>query len=145
MRLGELLQVAAGAQVDLGPEAIAVIKDSRSVVESVLASGRPVYGLNMGLGHMKDTRLPADDLRALQESMVDGHTGAIGPPLPARVVRAAMASRVNGIARGGAGASLACAETYVAMLNAGSKTAALLNGDCHSGNNVAPRPRLVAG
>src|SRR5260370_16104703 len=68
---------------------------------------------------MRNPGPPADGLRALQESMVDGHTGAIGPPLPARVVRAAMAARVNGIARGGAGASLGCAETYVAMLNAG--------------------------
>src|ERR1700694_4761024 len=50
--------------------------------------------------------------------MIDGHAGAIGPPLPAKVVRAAMAARVNGIARGGAGATLACAQTYVAMLNA---------------------------
>lgn len=119
MRLAELLEIAEGAHIELAPDAIDVIKESRSVVESVLASGRPVYGLNMGLGHMKDTRLPAGQLRQLQESMVDGHTGAIGPPLPTRVVRAAMAARVNGLARGGAGASLACAETYVAMLNAG--------------------------
>jgi histidine ammonia-lyase len=119
MRITELLGVADGARIELDPEVVDVIKDSRSVVESVLASGRAVYGLNMGLGHMKDTRLPAEQLRELQESMVDGHTGAIGPPLPTRVVRAAMAARVNGFARGGAGASLACAETYVAMLNAG--------------------------
>ena len=118
MRIAELLEVAGGAHIALDAAAVEIIKDSRSVVDAVLASGRAVYGLNMGLGHMKDTRLPADQLRALQESMVDGHTGAIGPPLPVRVVRAAMAARVNGIARGGAGASLACAETYVAMLNA---------------------------
>jgi histidine ammonia-lyase len=118
MRLSELLDVAGDARIDLHPDAVDVIRDSRSVVESVLASGRAAYGLNLGLGHMKNTRLPDDQLRALQEAMIDGHAGAIGPPLPAPIVRAAMAARVNGIARGGAGASLACAETYVAMLNA---------------------------
>jgi histidine ammonia-lyase len=119
MRIDELLGIAAGQKLELTPEAVAVVVDSRSVVDAVLASGRPVYGLNMGLGHMKDTRLPDDQIKALQHAMVEGHVGAIGPPLPARVVRAAIAARVNGIARGGSGASLACAETYVAMLNAG--------------------------
>ena len=118
MRLRELLDIAAGGRIELSAEAIATIKESRAVVESALASGRVVYGLNVGLGHMKDTRLPDDQLTDLQYTMVEGHAGAIGPSLPAAIVRAAMAARVNGIARGGAGASLACAETYVAMLNA---------------------------
>lgn len=119
MSIGELLDIAAGARIELSASAIATIKDSRSVVDSVLASGRAVYGLNMGLGHMKDTRLPDAQLRDLQETMVEGHAGAIGPPLPARLVRAAMAARINGLARGGSGVSLACVESYVAMLNAG--------------------------
>ncbi len=118
MRLSELLDVAGDARIELRPDAVDVIRDSRSVVESVLASGRAAYGLNLGLGHMKNTRLPDDQLRELQKAMIDGHAGAIGPPLPAQVVRAAMAARVNGMARGGSGANLACAETYVAMLNA---------------------------
>jgi histidine ammonia-lyase len=119
MWIAELLEIADGRPLALDDKAVAVIEDSRAVVDAALASGRPVYGLNTGLGHMKDTRLPGDRIRAFQEAMVEGHTGAIGPPLPARIVRAAMAARVNGIARGGAGASLACAETLVAMLNAG--------------------------
>lgn len=117
--LDELLAVADGAHIDLDAQAVATIEDSRSVVDSALASGRGVYGLNLGLGHMKDTRLPDSQLAQLQESMVEGHAGAIGPLFPTRVVRAAMAARVNGIARGGAGASLASARTYVAMLNQG--------------------------
>jgi len=119
MKLRELLDVADGAQIELSPEAVATINDSRSVVEDVLASGRGAYGLNLGLGHMKNTRLPDEQLAALQAAMIDGHAGAIGPSFPPRIVRAAMAARVNGIARGGAGASLASAETYIAMLNAG--------------------------
>ena len=47
------------------------------------------------------------------------HEGAIGEPLPTPVVRAAMAVRLNGIARGGAGASLPVAQALAALLNAG--------------------------
>ena len=38
------------------------------------------------------------------------HDGGIGEPLPTEVVRAAMAVRLNGIARGGSGASPAAAQ-----------------------------------
>lgn len=119
MSLEELLELAHGATCELDAGALEVIDDSRAVIDDVLATGRPVYGLNTGLGHMKDTRLPPDEIRAFQEIMVRGHAGAIGPPLPTELVRAAMAARLNGMARGGSGASRASAEVLLSMLNAG--------------------------
>lgn len=119
MTLDELLELANGASCQLDAEALAVIEESRAVIDGVLATGRPVYGLNTGLGHMKDTRLPPDEIRAFQEIMIRGHAGAIGPPMPTVLVRAAMAARLIGMARGGSGASRASAETLLSMLNAG--------------------------
>ena len=52
MTIRELLEVADGARIELSPDAVAVIADSRAVVESVLASGRGAYGLNLGLGQV---------------------------------------------------------------------------------------------
>jgi histidine ammonia-lyase len=46
------------------------------------------------------------------------HSGGVGPPLPVPHVRAALAERLKGIARGGSGASLAAADVVAAMLNA---------------------------
>jgi len=119
MSLEELLELAHGASCELDASALAVIDDSRAVIEAVLATGKPVYGLNTGLGHAKDTRLAPEAIRAFQTSMLRGHAGAMGPPMPTELVRAAMAARVNGMARGGSGASRACATTLVSMLNAG--------------------------
>lgn len=119
MSLEELLELAHGAICELDASALAVIDDSRAVIDAVLATGKPVYGLNTGLGHAKDTRLEPDAIRAFQMTMLRGHAGAIGPPLRRELVRAAMAARVNGMARGGSGASRACATTLVSMLNAG--------------------------
>jgi histidine ammonia-lyase len=119
MRMAELLEIAGGRRLELSKDALRIIGESRAVVEAVLASGQPVYGLNTGLGHTKDTRLTDEQIRTFQEGTVKAHAGAIGPDLPTGVVRAAMAVRVNGIARGGAGASMACVQTLVAMLNAG--------------------------
>ncbi len=119
LTIEELLDIARGAPVELGADARTRIGASRAVVDAALASGRPVYGLNTGVGHLKDVRLPDEEVRRLQQTLVTTHAGGLGPPLPTELVRAAMAVRLNGLARGGAGASLDAADILVAMLNGG--------------------------
>ena len=113
----DVVCVADGAEVALGPEAVERITAARDVVDRLISGDELIYGLNTGLGHMRDVRVPVEMLRAYQRAIVIAHEGAIGDPLPARVVRAAMFARIAGLARGGAGATLAVAETLVAMLN----------------------------
>ena len=118
MSLDELLAVARGARIELSKGAVARIEAARRIVDEA-ASGRDlVYGLNTGLGHARDKAVPptAGDL---QRVLVAMHDGTMGEHLPSEVVRAAMAARLNGIARGGSGATLAAARTLEAMLNAG--------------------------
>jgi histidine ammonia-lyase len=119
MTIEELVSVARGAPVRLTPEARSLIRASRSVVEDVLATGEPVYGLNTGVGHMKDVRLPDEELRRSQELLLVTHAGGIGPPASTKVVRAAMVTRLSGIARGGSGATEAAADVLAGMLNSG--------------------------
>ena len=114
----EIVAIARGAPVELGAVARDRIRQGREVVDRLVDGPELVYGLNTGLGHMRNTRVPLDALRAYQPAIVAMHAGAIGEPLRSEIVRAAMAVRVAGIARGGAGASLGLAETLVAMLNA---------------------------
>ncbi len=110
---------AKGAGIALHASAIERIRAGREVVNSALATGRPIYGLNTGVGHLKDVRLPLEELRRAQEMLVRTHAGGLGPPETTEVVRAALVVRVNGISGGGSGASLAVAEVLTAMLNAG--------------------------
>jgi histidine ammonia-lyase len=117
--LDALLAVARGAPVELSAAARERIADGRRVVDGVLASGRAVYGLTTGVGHLRDVRIPDDELIAQQYMIVMTHSGGIGPHLPTEVARAAMAVRLVGLTRGGSGASPAVAESLVGMLNAG--------------------------
>ena len=114
-----LLRIAHGAPVALAPDAVERIRASRAIVDALVDGPALIYGLNTGLGHMRDERVPRDTLRRYQELIVAAHEGAIGEPLPTPVVRAAMAVRLNGIARGGAGASPPVAQALAALLNAG--------------------------
>ena len=116
---GDVVAIARGAEVVLGPSARARIAASREVVDGLAAGDTLIYGLNTGLGHMRNERIAAAELERNQVTLVRAHAGAIGRPLPAHVVRAAMAVRLAGIARGGSGASPDIAVAYTDLLNAG--------------------------
>jgi len=119
LEIDELLEVVRGVKVELGPDARSRILASRAVVDDALAGVEPVYGLNTGVGHMKDVRLSEEELLTQQEMLVMTHAGGVGPPLSTELVRAAIMARLNGIARGGSGMSPAVADMLVAMLNNG--------------------------
>ena len=108
-----------GARVELTAEVEATIGASRAVVERLIAGDRLIYGLNTGLGHMRDHRVPIEVLERYQRQMIEGHASGIGPPLDTAEVRAAMLARISTAARGGAGLALETVRLLTAMLNAG--------------------------
>jgi histidine ammonia-lyase len=117
--LDSLLAIVDGARVELTDGVRTAIAASRAVVDRALANSDAVYGLTTQVGHGKDTRLSDEQIRGEQTFLVMSHSGGVGQPLPTRQVRAALAVRLNGIARGGSGASPAAADVLAAMLNAG--------------------------
>jgi histidine ammonia-lyase len=120
LTLEDILAVARrGIEVRLDPGVAAHITASRRTVDAFLAAGEPVYGLTTGLGANLGVRLDEDDLVAFQRRILIGRAVAIGKKLPRETVRAALLLRANGLARGGAGASLAALEALVALLNNG--------------------------
>ncbi|MEO6350748.1 MAG: aromatic amino acid ammonia-lyase [Candidatus Limnocylindrales bacterium] len=119
LEVDQIVRIARGTRMELGPLARERILASRAVVDRHVSGDELIYGLNTGLGHMRNVRVPLESLRAYQPAIVAMHAGGIGPALPDEIVRAAMAVRVAGIARGGAGTSLGVAETLIGMLNAG--------------------------
>jgi histidine ammonia-lyase len=119
LSITDLLRIAAGSRVDLSAAAASQIGASRDVVENALRGTELIYGLNTGLGHLRNERIPDEMLIDYQDAIIASHVGGIGPSLPTEVVRAAMAVRLNGIARGGSGASQAVADMLAALLNAG--------------------------
>jgi histidine ammonia-lyase len=119
LALEDLLAIVDGAKVEIADGPRTAIAASRAVVDGALARNDAVYGLTTGVGHGKESRLTKDEIRGQQLFLVKSHGGGIGPPLATSLVRAALAVRLNGIARGGSGASPAVADMLMAMLNAG--------------------------
>jgi histidine ammonia-lyase len=116
---GDVGRLARGASLEVSPEVAERVRASRAVVDRALESGQLVYGLNTGVGSRRDRPVPREDLDRYQVQMVLDHAGGVGAPLADEDVRAIMAARIAGIARGGSGAHPGALDTLVAMLNAG--------------------------
>jgi histidine ammonia-lyase len=107
------------ADVEVDESIWSRVRASRAVVERALDRGKPVYGLNTGLGPWKDQAVPLDILIDYQRRIVFERAGATGTPLPDEQVRALMFARIVGLAQGGSGATPGALEVLVRMLNAG--------------------------
>jgi histidine ammonia-lyase len=93
------------------------IKDSRAIVDAVLALGEPVYGLNTELGAGRDIVVSAERLEEFQRRTIRNSSGGIGAPLSEEQARAVVYARLIGFSRGGAGVTLALAAQYLELLN----------------------------
>ena len=112
-------RLARGAALEVASGVIERVHASRAVVERALEGEGMIYGLNTGLGSRRDRRVSREDLGRYQVQMVMDHAGGVGAALADEDVRAIMAARIAGIARGGSGAHPGAFETLVAMLGAG--------------------------
>ncbi len=145
LSLEQLEAVAHGEKVELSADAIAKMAASREVIESIIARGDVVYGVNTGFGKLSDVHVPPTDLRQLQLNLVRSHCCGLGEPLSVPEVRAMMALRANVLAIGMSGARPLVAEALVAMLNANVIPVVPSKGSVGASGDLAPLAHLALG
>ena len=108
-----------GAEARL-PDAARERNDAaRATLERLLAAGTEIYGVSTGVGALRGRRVDAGDRGAHAIALLRSHAGGAGRPLTVALVRAAMATRANQIAAGGAGVAPELLDALVGALNAG--------------------------
>jgi histidine ammonia-lyase len=123
-----------GRRVEIAPAAQERMAAARSALERALADDQPVYGLTTGLGARVGEHVAPERAAEQSARIVRGRAAAVGEPLPAASVRAAMLARLNGLCAGGSGASPAVAETLAGMLNTGVHPVVPRSGSIGSGD-----------
>ncbi len=108
-----------GAEALLAPEARARNDVARESLAALLASGAELYGVSTGVGALREHPVDPGDQAGTGLALLRSHAGGAGRPLPATLVRAALTTRANQLAAGGAGVSAELLDTLVAVLNAG--------------------------
>ena len=136
----------ADAQLEFDADARARVDAARAVVDGLAEAGDEapnVYGVNTGFGALAETRIAADEVRALQRNLVRSHACGVGPDLPARAVRAMMALRAQTIAMGCSGARSAVVEQLVALLERGVVPRVPAQGSVGASGDLAPLAHLA--
>lgn len=113
----QVVAVGSGESVELTPEAIERIEDSRSRLEGLLAGGEPIYGVNTGFGALAGERVSEEYLTELQLNLLRSHAAGVGSPLPDEIVRGAIAVRLNSLALGHSGIRTVVCERLVELLD----------------------------
>ena len=121
LRLEDVRRVARGPKtwVSLSPEAAARMSDSRRLIEGLVNSGEPVYGVTTGFGRLADVTIAPEQRVTLQHNLVRSHASGMGARMDREAVRALMLLRANALARGHSGCRVVLVERLLALLNAG--------------------------
>jgi histidine ammonia-lyase len=114
-----IIQIASGRQIRIGPGLLAVVRQRCAEAREVLRRGRPVYGVNTGMGALSGVRLTeAEQLSHQRNLMLARATG--GPPwLDAADARAIIAVRLRTFLSGDAGVSAELCQRLAGFLDAG--------------------------
>src|SRR6516225_6099206 len=95
------------------------VEESRRCLESLMATGATIYGVNTGFGKLANQRIDADEVLALQENLLRSHAVGMGPLLGLGVSRLALALRIQALSKGYSGVTPALIETLIEMYNRG--------------------------
>jgi histidine ammonia-lyase len=115
--LDAVLAVARGAEVGLAPTLGGEMSPARKVVEEAVASGRPVYGINTGIGDLANVRIDPREAAILQRDLLRSHATAVGEPLGTDVVRAMLLLKARTFALGASGVRIEIVERIARLLN----------------------------
>ncbi len=130
--------IAAGARVQLAPAALERVRRNREVLEEILSSGTPVYGISTGFGALVSNTVAPELQRHLQVNLLRSHAAGTGPDLPDYVVRGAIAVRANGLLLGHSGVRPLVVQRLVALLNSGYVPVVPRTGSLGASGDLAP-------
>jgi len=120
MTLDEVIAVARqDARVDIAPEAINAMDQTRSRIDALAHQADPVYGISTGFGALANRHIPHESRTQLQRSLIRSHAAGWGDPVEREVVRALMLLRLKTLCSGRTGVRSVVAEAMAGLLNAG--------------------------
>src|SRR5271165_7639050 len=89
---------------------------ANALVDKIVAAGEAAYGINTGFGLLAQTRIPTAQLELLQRNLLLSHAAGVGEALPDGVVRLILALKINALARGHSGITMAVIDALLALL-----------------------------
>lgn len=144
LTVADVVRVARdGEKVELSPDAVEQMRETRALVERAVARGDEVYGTTTGVGARKKIRVPLEEIPTFNRRLIENHRIGTGPDAPPEVVRATILRHANMLAKGTSGVRPEIAERIVRALNDGERPRVRMLGSIGQGD-LAPMADLAA-
>lgn len=119
------------------------VEASRAVVEKLLNSEKPVYGISTGFGDLSRIWISPAEREKLQRNLILSHAAGVGECLPEDVVRAAMLLRANSLTKGYSGIRPETMDMLLAMLNRRVYPAVPSKGSVGASGDLSPLAHIA--
>lgn len=131
-------------RVALDEGANAAIEAASACVRDVVAADQTTYGVNTGFGLLAQTRIAADQLELLQESLLLSHSAGVGEPISDALVRLIMVLKVGSLARGFSGVRRTVIDALIQLINAEVYPRIPAKGSVGASGDLAPLAHMSA-
>jgi histidine ammonia-lyase len=135
---------ARPVSVSLSRAQMARVRRSAAAVDRIVARGGAVYGVNTGFGLLAQTRIPPDQLSALQRNLVLSHAAGVGAWLPDAVVRLVLVLKIGSLAQGFSGIRPATLLALTRLLETDTYPCIPAKGSVGASGDLAPLAHLAA-
>jgi histidine ammonia-lyase len=144
IRLADWRAILQGASVRLDQASGPAVAAAAAAVDTIVARGEPVYGINTGFGRLAKVHIDPSDLAALQRNIVLSHAAGVGAPMQPAEVRLMMAMKIASLARGASGVRPATLGLIEAMLARGVTPVVPAQGSVGASGDLAPLAHMAA-
>lgn len=141
--LAKWRRIWQGDPIKLDPACHRVVRQSANAVESIVAKGEPVYGINTGFGKLASVRIANDQLEVLQRNIVISHAAGVGDPLSDHVVRLMMVLKLVSLGRGASGVQLETLSLLENMIERGVIPVVPEQGSVGASGDLAPLAHMA--
>lgn len=104
-------------QLYLGSNTRNELEQKREQLLSILQEGKVIYGVNTGVGSLKDVALKADTLEEFQANLIRSHAESVGQRVSRSVTKGAMVLLAHSLAQGLSGVSPELLERILFAIN----------------------------
>jgi histidine ammonia-lyase len=130
-------------ELQVAPTARRRVELARRCLHELLAQGATLYGVNTGFGKLASQRIEPQEVLALQENLLRSHAVGMGPLLSLGVSRLSLALRIQALAKGHSGVTVALIDQLVEMYNRGVVPAIPEQGSVGASGDLAPLAHLA--
>lgn len=129
--------------VELSKGARTKVEQSRKYIDSRLAKGEVMYGVNTGFGAFSSVRISDSEIELLQKNLIRSHSMGVGSPFTKKQSRAMMILRANALSRGHSGCRVEVIAKILEFLNADLIPVIPSQGSVGASGDLAPLSHLA--